>query len=300
MDAVPPRFALKSEFLRARRARALHVRFDGLWITGSIAGLERPTVAVVGARAPSQAARARAFALGKRLAEAGVCVVSGLALGIDGAAHLGATEGGGPTIGILGGGHNHFFPPSNRPLAERIIATGGAVLSPFPPEEPARLSQFLQRNGVVAALSDAVVIVEAAARSGALNTASWAADLGIDVFAFPGDVERPKAAGCNALIRDGATLVRDADDVLAGIGLTRAAAACRAEPARPRADPLEREILEALREPAELDELLERCRRPAGELLAALVRLEIDNLVEREGALVSLSAPRGPRCAPRV
>lgn len=292
MGSGAPRFASKSEIFRARPDRAGRVRFGGLWVLGSLEGLSRPAVAVVGARAPSAAGRARAHSLGERLARAGVCVISGLALGIDGAAHLGALEGCGLTIGVLGGGHDCFFPAANRALGARMIAAGGAVLSPFPPSEPARPWQFLARNAVVAALSDAVVIVEAAARSGALNTASWASDLAIDVFAFPGDVERPKAAGCNALIRDGATLVRDADDVLAGIGLTRTAAASCAGPARMRADPLEREILDALREPAELDELVERCKRPAGELLAALTRLEIEDLIEREDGIYAVRHPR--------
>ncbi|GAC1306011.1 MAG: hypothetical protein NVSMB19_17830 [Vulcanimicrobiaceae bacterium] len=114
---------------------------------------------------------------------AGLCVISGLALGIDGAAHAGALAGNGPTIGVLGGGHRQFFPKRNRELAERMLAADGGVLSPYAPDEPARPGQFLQRNGVVAALADAVVIVEAATRSGALNTARWAAQLGNDVLA---------------------------------------------------------------------------------------------------------------------
>jgi DNA processing protein len=146
-------------------------------------------------------------------------VVSGLALGIDGAAHEGALAAGAPTIGVLGGGHGHFFPPRHRELGARIVAGGGAVVSPFAPDVVARPWQFLARNAIIAALADAVVVVEAAARSGALNTAGHAGDRGIPVLAIPGDVDRPKAAGCNALIRDGATLVRDADDVLAALPL---------------------------------------------------------------------------------
>ncbi|MDQ2857338.1 MAG: DNA-processing protein DprA, partial [Candidatus Eremiobacteraeota bacterium] len=164
--------------------------------------------------------------------------------------------------------------------AEAMIRNGGAVLSPYAPECPARPGQFLQRNGVVAALADVVVIVEAAERSGALNTAGWAAALGIDVLAFPGDVDRPKAAGCNALIRDGATLVRHADDVLAALGCH--AAAPPAAPAQPHRDPLERRVLEALAAtPGGLDALLEATGGPIPQLLAALARLEIDGCIER-------------------
>ena len=225
MDLDHPRFAFRPEVAAARPRLAPAARFDGLWIAGDLGSLRGPTVAVVGSRAPSDGALRHAERLGYELARAGACVVSGLALGIDAAAHRGALAGSGPTIGILGGGHRQFFPRRNRPLAEAICAGGGAVLSPYAPDDPARPGQFLQRNGVVAALADAVVIVEAAARSGALNTASWAANLGIDVLAFPGDVDRPKAAGCNALIRDGATLVRDPDDVLAAIGIAVASGA---------------------------------------------------------------------------
>src|ERR1700677_4726927 len=154
---------------------------------------------------------------------AGVCVISGLALGIDAAAHAGALAAGAPTLGVLGGGHDRFFPPRNAELARRMVAGGGAVVSPYPPEHPAFPHQFLARNGLVAGLADGLVVVEAAAHSGALNTASWAADRGIPVMAFPGDVGRPKAAGCLALIRDGATLVRDAADVLADMGIAASA-----------------------------------------------------------------------------
>jgi DNA processing protein len=199
----------------------------GLWVAGALDGLCAPCIAIVGTRAPSDDGRRRARRLAEDLARAGVCVVSGLALGIDGAAHEGALAAGAPTIGVLGGGHDHVFPRRHRELAGRIATTGGAVVSPFAPGIVPQPWQFLARNGVIAALADAVVVVEAAARSGALNTAGHAADLGVPVLAFPGDVERPKAAGCNALIRDGATLVRDGADVLAAIGRApvRAAAA---------------------------------------------------------------------------
>ncbi|GAC1573113.1 MAG: hypothetical protein NVS3B7_04180 [Candidatus Elarobacter sp.] len=190
---------------------------DGLWVAGQLDGLRAPCVAVVGTRAPSDDGRRRAQRLAEALARAGVCIVSGLALGIDGAAHEGALTAGAPTIGVLGGGHDHFFPPRHRELGTRIALHGGAVVSPFAPAVTPQRWQFLQRNAIIAALADAVVVVEAAARSGALNTAGHAADRGIPVLAFPGEVDRPKAAGCNALIRDGATLVRDADDVLAAL-----------------------------------------------------------------------------------
>ena len=148
----------------------------GLWVAGDVDGLRAPCVAIVGARAPSDGGRRRARSLAEELARRGVCVVSGLALGVDGAAHEGALAAGAPTIGVLGGGHDHFFPPRHRELAARITLSGGAVVSPYAPEVVPQPWQFLARNGVIASLADAVVVVEAAARSGALNTAGHAAD----------------------------------------------------------------------------------------------------------------------------
>jgi DNA processing protein len=244
----------------------------GLWVAGTLAGLAAPTVAVVGTRAPSEDGRRRARRLAAELGRAGVCVVSGLALGVDAAAHEGALAAGAPTVGVLGGGHEHFFPRRNAELARRMIAAGGAVVSPYPPDHPAFPHQFLARNGIVAGLADGVVVVEAAARSGALNTASWAADRGIPVMAFPGEVDRPKAAGCLALIRDGATLVRDAADVLDQLGLQRAAAdAAPLELFSAALDPLGRRILGALAAgPAGTDAVI---AAGGGDPAAALARL---------------------------
>jgi DNA processing protein len=225
------RFLTREELAEAAYGRLAGSALAGLWVAGELASLAAPTVAVVGTRAPSEDGRRLAQRLASDLGAAGLCVISGLALGVDAAAHAGALAAGAPTIGVLGGGHDRFFPPRNAELARRIVAGGGAVLSPYPPEHPAYPWQFLARNGVVAALADGVVVVEAAARSGALNTASWAADRGIPVMAFPGDVGRPKAAGCLALIRDGATLVRDAADVLAQLGIAVAPERARRPPA---------------------------------------------------------------------
>jgi DNA processing protein len=244
------RFFSRSELAEVAGERFAGLALTGLWVAGELGGLAAPVVAVVGTRAPSEDGRRLAHRLAADLSAAGVCVISGLALGIDAAAHEGALAAGAPTVGILGGGHDCFFPPRNAELARRIIAGGGAVLSPYPPAHPAQPWQFLARNGIVAALADGIVVVEAAARSGALNTASWAADRGIPVMAFPGDVGRPKVAGCLALIRDGATLVRDAADVLAQLGLAAAA-----EPPRPAGtstanDPAAARVLRLLEEGA--------------------------------------------------
>ena len=290
MELGRPRFAFRDEIFAFRPQRAANVRFAGLWVAGTLVGLERRTVAIVGPRAPSLGGIARARELAAGLSDAGVCVISGLALGIDGAAHLGALEGPTPTIGVLGGGHRCFFPKRNRDLADHIIASGGGVLSPYAPDEPARPPQFIQRNGVVAALADAVVVVEAAQRSGALNTASWAASLGIDVLAFPGDVERVVAAGCNALIRDGATLVRGTADVLEALGITPISVtepAQKAEaPPKYFGEPLVGRVLAlVLGEPRDAETLAELTGSGIGEMLAVLTRLEIDGHIRRNDRL---------------
>lgn len=249
----------------------------GLWVAGSLEGLAAPAVAVVGTRAPSDAGRALARRMACNLARSGVCVVSGLAFGIDAAAHEGALDAGGPTVGVLGGGHGCFYPPRNRELGGRMLMRGGAVVSPFAPELEPRPAQFLARNAVIAALADAVVVVEAAARSGALNTASHAADLGVPVLAVPGDVDRSKAAGCNALIRDGALLVRDAADVLAALPLPLVRSMPKARAAAVRIDdPLEvRRLLGALADGArDAESLAEGLDLPPPALLALIGELE--------------------------
>ena len=252
----------------------------GLWVAGELDGLRAPCVAVVGTRAPSDQGLRRARRLAEALARSGVCIVSGLALGIDGAAHEGALAAGAPTIGVLGGGHNHFFPPRNRDLGARIVAGAGAVVSPFEPGNHPEPWQFLARNAVIAALADAVVVVEAAARSGALNTAGHAGERGIPVLAFPGDVERPKAAGCNALIRDGATLARDAGDVLAALPLPLAPMPRRARrrvaSAQPGDPPEVRLILGALADSArDASSLADTLAAEPRRILAVLTELEL-------------------------
>jgi len=259
---------------------------EGLWVAGALDGLRAPCVAVVGTRAPSDEGRRRARRLAEELARSGVCVVSGLALGIDGAAHEGALAAGAPTIGVLGGGHERFFPPRHRDLGARIAASGGAVVSPFAPGVFAQPWQFLARNAVIAALADAVVVVEAAARSGALNTAGHGADRGIPVLAFPGDVDRPKAAGCNALIRDGAILVRDAEDVLAA--LPAGIVPKPARPSRPRGKGPEadgdsdavRSIFALLRNGAwDPGTLADRLAVPPAEIFPLLTELELSGRI---------------------
>ena len=186
---LEPTYLSREQIEIARGGRGFEAAAPGLWCWGDLAGLAMPCVAVVGTRSATPYGRRLARRFGAELGRAGCCVVSGLALGVDAAAHEGALDAGAPTVGVLGSGHRHFFPPRNAGLAERLISGGGAVLSPYPPDQMAHPWQFLARNGIVAALADAVLVVEAPARSGALNTAGWAAGR-IPVLAVPGDVDR--------------------------------------------------------------------------------------------------------------
>lgn len=275
-----PQHLPHGHFAELRRPRDLHADFAGLWALGSTAALRLPCVAVVGTRAASSYGRRNARRIAYELTTAGCCVISGLALGIDTAAHEGALDAGLATIGVLGGGHAHFFPKHNRELAARMIAAGGAVLSPFAPDCVPRPGQFLQRNGVVAALADAVVVIEAPLRSGALNTATWAAHR-IPVLALPGDVERRQSEGCHSLLRDGATLIRSAADVLELLGLAPAPAShIDDRPNDATLSALARATLRTLREgERDFDSLVHATRAQPHELLATLCELELNGQI---------------------
>lgn len=179
-----------------------------------------PTVAIVGSRKPTAYGKEVAYKLAYELAQRGVVVVSGLALGTDGIAHRGALEAGGTTIAVLANGLDYIYPRSHQALAEQIVKQGGAIVSEYDPHVEAYPNQFLERNRIVSGLSDAVVIVEAASRSGTLNTAAHALEQGKEAFAVPGNITSPLSAGCNALIKQGASPVTSTEDILQVIAPT--------------------------------------------------------------------------------
>jgi len=189
-----------------------------LYVKGDVAALSKPGVAIVGTRRATSYGRDQANRFGFGLAERGWCVMSGLALGIDAEAHRGALDAGGTTVGILGSALDKFYPEENRDLAREIVKKGGAVVSEFPFGREPDSQTFPQRNHVVAALARGVLAVEAPVKSGTLITTTLAGDLGRTVMALPGRVDSRSSAGCLALIRDGATLVRCADDVEEALG----------------------------------------------------------------------------------
>lgn len=180
-----------------------------------------PRVAVVGSRRPSPYGEAAAERLAGDLAAAGVVVVSGLARGIDTAAHRGALAGGGVTVAVLGTGVDIVYPAENTALAAEIIAGGGALVSEFADGTPPRRGHFPRRNWTIASLSDLVLVVEAGQQSGALITAEAALALGKDVLAVPGSIFSPLSVGAHQLLRDGAGLAQNARDVLAALGASQ-------------------------------------------------------------------------------
>jgi len=204
---------------------------NGASTTGGLGG-GAPGVAIVGARRASPYGLAVARSLGRGVAAAGLPVISGMALGADSAAHEGALAAGGATVAVLAGGAERPYPASKRALYRRILVAGGAAISEMPPGALVRRWAFPARNRLIAALAAVTVVVEAAERSGSLITADFADDLGRSVAAVPGRVTSPLSAGTNALLRDGAALVRDARDVLdLACGPAGPLASARADPA---------------------------------------------------------------------
>lgn len=188
-----------------------------LYAVGAVEWLSRTQVAVVGSRSPTPSGVENAFALARALSDAGVTITSGMALGIDGAAHRGALEGGSGTIAVAGTGLDRTYPARHRELAERIAACG-VVVSEFPLGTPPLAGHFPRRNRIISGLAYGTLVVEAARRSGSLVTARLAAEQGRDVFAVPGSIHNPRAQGCHALIKQGAKLVETADDILEELG----------------------------------------------------------------------------------
>ena len=270
-----------------------------LWAVGDGAELlHRPMVALVGARNASSLGLRMAKALAGALSEKGHVVVSGLARGIDTAAHMAALGPG--TLAVVAGGVDVMYPAENTKLAEDI-ARAGLRLSEQPVGTVPQARHFPARNRIISGLVQAVVVVEAAARSGSLITARTALDQGRDVLAVPGHPFDARAAGCNMLIRDGATLVRNADDVLAALPAP-AEPAPTPQPDLPLASPPERR---SLRETARLhtdildrlgpsplaeDQLIRDLAAPASQVTPVLTDLEVDGKIRRHpGGLVSLS-----------
>jgi DNA processing protein len=192
-----------------------------LYVSGRLEWLRTPGVAIVGSRNATPQGVADAGRFARELARSGLAVVSGLALGVDAAAHRGALDAGGTTVAVVGTGADVVYPAQHRALAQEIAARG-AIVSEWPLATPAKPAHFPQRNRLIAGLTKGVLVVEAALRSGSLITARLSNEMGRDVFAIPGSIHSPVSRGCHQLIKDGAMLVETPDDVLQGLGLAQA------------------------------------------------------------------------------
>ena len=278
----------------SRFPRLLSAIFDpppALWLVGQIGALAGPAVAVVGSRAGSPYALEVAERLAADLAARGVTIVSGLARGVDSAAHRGALSVGGATVAVLGSGADVIYPPEHRGLA-REIARSGAVVSEFPPGTPPRPAQFPLRNRLMSGMSLAVVVVEASEKSGSLITAGCALEQGRDVMVVPGSVLTGRNRGSHALLRDGAKIVESADDILEELGLSVPG---RDNPRPSNEAPMVDAVLGSMSdgETYNLDELAAGSGIDAARLLSRLLALELAGHVRRVGG------GRFARCRPK-
>lgn len=255
-----------------------------LYAWGELTPADRWAAAVVGTRRPTHYGLSVARELGEALAASGVTVVSGMARGIDAAAHQAALEAGGRTLAVLGSGLQHLYPPEHRALAE-AIAAHGAVLSDYPPEAAPEPGNFPPRNRIIAGLSLAVVLVEAGEASGALITADFATEQGREVFAVPGSIHSPASRGTNRLIRSGARPLVAVDEVLEALNLDVVARQEAVSESLPE-DPTEARLLQLLGgEPLHIDELRARCGLPAAEVGASLAMLELKGRARQVGGM---------------
>lgn len=252
-----------------------------LTFIGKLPPTRQPSVAIVGSRKPTVYGREIAYKLGFELAQKGVIIVSGLALGIDAIGHRACLEAGGTTIAVLGSGLKHITPTTNYSLGMKIIEQGGAIISEYPPEKTALPHQFLERNRIVSGLADAVIVVEAAERSGTLSTAAHALNQGRDVFAVPGNITSPTSVGCNNLIKQGANLLTSADDVLLTLGLNQPVEQGKLPLSN---DPIEQQILTAIfNGERDGDQIIQQLKISPSDFNLALTMLEVKGLIRGLG-----------------
>lgn len=254
-----------------------------LFVAGDPLILQRPQLGMVGSRRASKPALDTATAFARSLAGAGFVITSGLALGIDGAAHQGALDVGGQTIGVLGTGIENFYPQRHRQLAAAMCAQGSAVVSEFPLDAAPQSANFPRRNRIISGLSLGVLVVEASVRSGSLITARLAAEQGREVYAIPGSIHHPGARGCHQLIRDGAVLVETVEHILEALrgwqNIDSGVSTAAATPSQPARHPL-LDLMHAA--PHTSEALALSMGWPLPKVLAALTELELDGHISCE------------------
>ena len=257
-----------------------------LWVRGKVPSITG--VAIVGTRRCTEYGRSVARSLGHAVASAGWPVISGLARGIDAAAHAGTLDAGGEGFAVLGSGVDVIYPAENRGLAAQLLERSGGLISEYPPGTPPAPFRFPARNRIIAGLSGAVIVVEAAVTGGALITARLALEQGKDVLAVPGDITRVTSEGCNLLIRDGAHPVLSAEDLMESLQFILGRP--------PRAgDALQSIAPLAIAGPLALDEVLEKSGRPIGAVLAEVIRSELEGRLQvKDGVVTTQRGPAQP------
>lgn len=258
-----------------------------LYCTGNIELLNERSIAVVGARKNTVYGKNVALMIGRRLAESGLVVTSGFALGIDGYSHEGALEADGRVIGVLGSGIDHMTPQRNRSLMMKGLDNGGLVVSEYPPEEKSTRWSFPARNRIISGLSEALVVVEAGLNSGSLITAKYAVDQGRTVYAVPGNINSPTSIGCNLLIRDGAVPLIIIDDMIRDIGT----APGKTTVVNKDLDSDEQKIFEVVREMsgATMEEIIRGTGFSPGLANSLVTVMEIKGVVESYAGRIYLS-----------
>lgn len=252
-----------------------------MYLRGNPDCLSLPQLAMVGSRSPSPIGLDNALQFARFLANSGFVITSGLAKGIDAQAHLGAVSANACTIAVLGTGIDRIYPQQHRSLAAQILANGGALVSEFPPGTGAEASHFPQRNRIISGMSQGTLVVEAAVKSGSLITARMALEQNREVFAIPGSIHNPLARGCHQLIREGATLVESATDIVTQLGGLLAWHQQQIAPAAlPDISPFQQRVLEHMGfDPVDMDTLMERMDCDIGTLTATLIDLQLQQRV---------------------
>ena len=261
-----------------------------LYYAGRLECLDAPMVALVGTRKASSYGLGMARSIARELAMEGITVVSGLARGIDSAAHTGALEGDGCTLGVLGSGINNPYPPENTPLLRRIAGGKGLIISEYPLDAEPIAFHFPYRNRIISGLSQATVFVEGAVKSGGMHTVNSALVQGREVFAVPGLVGTKGAEGPHAILREGARIVTSARDILDDLGLSRDKKR-RAKNTVKITDPMQRAILKCLRQEPMTVEMLANClQTDTSDVLAQLTVMEISGFITREAGNLFLAS----------
>jgi DNA processing protein len=241
---------------------------------------DKNLIAIIGSRKPTSYGKEVAYKFSKKLAENGVGIVSGLARGIDSISHKGALDGNGYTIGVLGCGVNIIYPAENRELFERIIKSGGAIISEFPFDTKPRKENFPMRNRIISGLCEGIVVIEAGKKSGTLITAKWALNQGREVFAIPGSIFSSQSEGTHYLIKEGANVITSPEEILAYFGWGEEKNLSR-EKIEVELTEEEKEILSLLSSyPQHVEEIFAKVNKSPFEVLSILTELELKGLVE--------------------